>query len=98
MRTWIGTTDIVLFGLACLRLHNIETEHPDFVFHLTLVFAFGLLLVGDLDYWIDWMNLEEVNIVGNGARYLSARLLLLAGLLYINIKGESRNRPTMGKK
>lgn len=93
VQTMGGILDIALFILSCWRLHSVETDQPVFVLYLTLVLAFGYLLIGDVDYWVKWIDFGEAYIMPSVARALVSRILILVGLTYVNIRGESRHKP-----
>ena len=84
--------DVGLFVLSALRLHNVDTEKSEFVLYLTLVLGFGWLLLGDIDHmiaWIDWGTLQNA---GSASRGIVTRCMIFAGLLYVNVRGESRHK------
>lgn len=94
--------DAALLFLSALRLHNVETEKSEFVLYLTMVFGFGWLLLGDLNGWISWVDWSNVHIMTYPSRGLVTRFAILAGLLYVNLRGESRHKcpppkPELGK-
>ena len=84
--------DASLFFLSALRLHQVETDKSEFVLYLTMVVGFGWLLLGDLDGWVSWIDWGNASVMTVPTRGLITRCAILIGLLYVSIRGESRNK------
>ena len=90
MRLFGAGLNLILFILCFVRLHRIDIRSPAFVLYLSLTMGWGWLLLGDLSFFFDWIDLGVVGLVGPGYRFIGFRVLVLMGLIYVSIAGPCR--------
>jgi hypothetical protein len=80
----------LLFILCFIRLHKLAIRAPAFVLYLSLCMAWGWMLMGDIGYWVSWIDLGVLEKAGLGYRLLGFKVLVMIGLIYVNITGPCR--------
>jgi len=77
--------NLLIFIISFYSMHNISIKKPEFIFSLCMTIAFGWLVVGDIGYFVEYINFGLIEQVGPGVRFTVARLFILFGLLHLNI-------------
>ncbi len=82
--------DVLIFVLACWRLHSLELLTRKFFFWLGIMVAFGWLVIADIDYYVGAIDLMDYRIPG--LRTIIFKLIMLTAVTYAVIVGDCRNK------